>query len=181
MTTQAKAPRGLGAGGRVPPMVFRHRIGWLALAVLPMLVAGAFAFVAGVRHQWYNHESIKPGSGWALMGMGLFTFTVSLALICMVWDVRIDRAGNRVTRRRGTLGWVRSHSTPLDAFNGVAVMKGMVQGYARYRIYLSGPSAAEYLTEYTYVEQAHEKAAEVRRYLGFPDGDNDNDNDTSSR
>jgi hypothetical protein len=149
-------------------MTFRHRIGWLALAVLPMLLAGLFAIGMGFHMQFLSTQSHKPGAGWALMSLGLFTALMSLALLTMVCDVVIDRAASLVKRRLGCLGIVKVRNFPLKDFNRVRVFWVTVSGVRRYHVHLASPSDSVYLNEYTFPQQAIAKANEVGHYLGLP-------------
>jgi hypothetical protein len=149
-------------------MTFRHRIGWLALAVLPMLLGGLFAIGMGFHIEFLSTGSYKPGAGWALMSLGLFVAAISLALITFVWDVFIDRASSVVKRRFGCLGIVKEHAFPLADFQCVRVFWVTVRGFRRYHVQLAGPVDRVYLTEYSDPQQATKKAREVGNYLGLP-------------
>jgi hypothetical protein len=149
-------------------MTFRHRIGWLALAVLPMLLLGLAGIGLGFHMQFLSTQTYKPGSGWALMSFGLFITVMSLALLTFVCDVFIDRATSLVKRRLGCLGIVKAHTFPLADFNRVRVVLATVRGYRRYHVHLASPSDSVYLTEFSEPQQAINKASEVGNYLGLP-------------
>jgi hypothetical protein len=148
-------------------MVFRHRIGWLAIALLPMLLCGFWCLGFGYYLQFVSPGSVKPGAGWAMMAMGVIVGGIAAGCMTMVWDIILDRANGLVTRRRGALGRIKVATFPMESFVEVVVWPGSVRGHRRYKVELWGDRAV-YLTEYSNHSQAMEKAAEVGRYLDLP-------------
>jgi hypothetical protein len=158
---------------QIVPMVFRHRMGWLTLAIVPMLLAGLWCLGFGYYLQFISPGSVKPGAGWAMMVMGLLVGGGSAAGITLVWDIILDRANAMVTRRLGVLGRVKVTTYPMETFAEVVVWPGTVRGHRRYKVELWGGKSV-YLTEYSSRTQALEKAEEVGRYLDLPVKDHSN-------
>lgn len=160
----------------VEPLKFRHRIGWLALAVLPLVLLGLGAMGGGIHLKLSGQPDARTAAPYVLLAFGFVTALIGMALILGSWDIVIDKAGGTVTSRVGTLGLGRTRITPVGEIRHVVVVQGRAVSetvrYTRYKVYLhAGGERLVYLTEFTDHDKAAAVARDVARYLGVPDRD----------
>ncbi|QOV90302.1 hypothetical protein [Humisphaera borealis] len=155
------------------PIIFRHRIGWLGLALVPLLLTGLAAVYVGVSIQFLGTITAKPGAGWAVLLLGLLAMVFAVGALSMHWDLEIDRPAGQVRRTRGTLGMKRSYAYDLKFFDRVTVTHHLLTthnggSYSRFRVSLSGKDISVYVTEYSTKQQAADKAGDIAIYLDLP-------------
>lgn len=154
------------------PLIIRHRIGWLALALVPLLVTGVIAIYVGIQIAITRTIEAKPGAGWAVLALGALAILFSLAALSIRWDLEIDRPAGQVRRTRGLLGMNRSYAYDLSAFDQVLVSDYLLVSpssqYDRYRVSLVGKDISVYLTEFSDLDAARKKATDVGEYAGLP-------------
>ncbi len=123
--------------------------------------------------------TVVEGEPAAVLGvLGVGSVVLGAAVFSMGYTALIDRKSNRVRTGWSVFGLWRSTSTPLDAFQAVAVRAGSTPTSSsgshvpRYSVHLVGMTnervRVAYLGEYGDATSAREFAGSVVRFTGLP-------------
>lgn len=158
---------------RGKPILYRHRIGCLALAVLPTLLVGLVVIGLGYHVQFRDATAVNAGVGWALMGLGVVVSLLSTAALSVRWDLEIDRDAGQVRRTRGYLGMGRSFAYDLSAFDRVEITEETTPdrrgtSIRRYTVRLAGKDVIVSVMQFPELAPAREEAERVESYLDWP-------------
>src|SRR5262249_47520337 len=120
-------------------------------------------------------EKVSAGASLGMLALGLVSFLVGAGL--MSWRLRkvIDRGQGRVIHSWSVLGVSRTTEHRLGDFHAIGIVHGTVSTqygtFDRYKVFLLGQREhkclAVYLTEFTKVCKAREKADEVGKFTGL--------------
>jgi hypothetical protein len=160
-----------GSGSSVAPMVGQNVMGFFRFLGALTLFLGLLSL--GIWLYGRFSASAPPKDLAMYLIVGITLLVIGPPQLFLVWNLTVDRASRRVTRRLGTMGLVKTTVYPFETFAHISVRRLWIKGQYRYQVFLVGNPTGTKVQSFMFSQYDEHAPAlalgeELASYAGFP-------------